>query len=184
MQAGKEERGGKGSRQSGTLETTPEIHIHKNKYPPTQTPSRELKLHTQTLALSNAPCPASSAPQHSPQAAGLPLRLEEGKDVVFPDGPLDVADDRTASVVEKLNAHLGDATSPAGAAQDLGNLGKLDGIVLSSKGAYESDSARGKNQKMHVSPSALASPATVARAPKIPQRSVHRADISHRDQLE
>merc|ERR1712137_1126107 len=65
-----------------------------------------------------------------PQAAGLPLRLEKSEDVVFPDGPLDVADDRTASVVEELNAHLGDATSPAGAAQNLGNLSKLDRIVI------------------------------------------------------
>ena len=44
------------------------------------------------------------------------------------DGALDVADDGARGVLEELHANLGDTTTRAGAAEDLGDLGKL-GLV-------------------------------------------------------
>lgn len=52
-------------------------------------------------------------------------------------GTLDVADDRARSILQEFDAHLGDTTARAGAAQDLGDLGKL-GLVdaLREKNKY------------------------------------------------
>jgi hypothetical protein len=47
------------------------------------------------------------------------LRLEQGEDVVDPDGALDVSDDRTRGVVHELDADLGDTTTGSSAAEDL-----------------------------------------------------------------
>ncbi|GFZ45350.1 hypothetical protein JCM24511_03076 [Saitozyma sp. JCM 24511] len=54
-----------------------------------------------------------------PHSPGLTLRLEQGKDVVDPDGALDVSDDRTRGVVHELDADLGDTTTGSSAAEDL-----------------------------------------------------------------
>ena len=60
------------------------------------------------------------------KTAGLTLGLEEGKNVTFLDGALDVADNRTGVVVEELNTDLGHTTTGASAAKNLGDLGVLD----------------------------------------------------------
>ena len=64
---------------------------------------------------------------------GLTLGLEEGEDVVLPDGADNVADDGARLVVEELNADLGDGTTGASAAENLGHLSELDWGVLHTK---------------------------------------------------
>jgi hypothetical protein len=65
------------------------------------------------------------------EAASLTLRFEEAENVVFTDGSLDVTDDGARSVVHEFNADLSDTTTGASAAENLCNLGKLDGSLLS-----------------------------------------------------
>lgn len=52
------------------------------------------------------------------QTTGLPLRLQEGDDVVLTDGADDVADDGALGL-QKFSTHLGDTTTGAGAAKAL-----------------------------------------------------------------
>ncbi|RUS25545.1 hypothetical protein BC938DRAFT_471993 [Jimgerdemannia flammicorona] len=66
----------------------------------------------------------------STQATGLALRLEQAQDVVLADGALNVADNGTGGVVHELDADLSDATTGAGATEDLGDLGEFNGLLL------------------------------------------------------
>lgn len=61
------------------------------------------------------------------EAAGLTLRLHETEDVILTDGALDVTDNRTALVVDELDANLSDTTARTSAAENLGDLSELDG---------------------------------------------------------
>src|SRR4051812_4433562 len=65
---------------------------------------------------------------NSAETPGLTLGLHQNKNIVLADGALDVTDDRARGVLEELHANLGDTTTRAGAAEDLGNLGEL-GLV-------------------------------------------------------
>lgn len=60
---------------------------------------------------------------------GLALGLEQGQDVVHLDGPLDIADDGAGGVVHELDPHLDHAPAGPGAAEDLRDLGELDGLL-------------------------------------------------------
>jgi hypothetical protein len=57
------------------------------------------------------------------ESTGFALGLEQGENVAFTDGALDVTDDGPIGrVVDELHAHLGALSLRARAAQDLGNL--------------------------------------------------------------
>eukprot|EP01084_Bolivina_argentea_P269928 458870_1 len=65
------------------------------------------------------------------QAAGLTLGLHQGESITLLAGSLDVADDGTALIalvnaVDELDAHLGDVSAGASAAEDLLDLAVLD----------------------------------------------------------
>lgn len=64
------------------------------------------------------------------EAAGFTLSLEQGQNVALLDWPLHVADNRARCIIDELDTHLGDASSRAGAAEDLDNSAKLGGLVL------------------------------------------------------
>jgi hypothetical protein len=53
----------------------------------------------------------------------LTLGLEQGQNVLLPDGALNVTDDCSARVVHELNADLGDTTTRAGTTEDLHGYG-------------------------------------------------------------
>lgn len=61
------------------------------------------------------------------ESSSLTLGLHETENVVLSDGALDVSDNRSGLVVDELDTDLGDTTSRSGSAEDLDNLGKLDG---------------------------------------------------------
>lgn len=63
------------------------------------------------------------------EAASLTLGLHEAENVVLANGTFDVTDDRTGFVVDELNTDLGDTTTGASAAEDLGNLSELRGVL-------------------------------------------------------
>eukprot|EP01064_Diplonema_japonicum_P011440 TRINITY_DN187_c1_g1_i3.p1 TRINITY_DN187_c1_g1~~TRINITY_DN187_c1_g1_i3.p1 ORF type:complete len:111 (-),score=0.53 TRINITY_DN187_c1_g1_i3:25-357(-) len=68
------------------------------------------------------------------ETTGLTLSLHEGKDVVLPDRPLHVPDDRTlVLVVKDHDTHLGNTTTRTGTANHLLDLGKL-GLVTGIDG--------------------------------------------------
>jgi hypothetical protein len=90
------------------------------------------------------------------QSLGLTLPLHEGKDITLiigmkdktlqhdfmsqqtatvlskylADRALNVSDDSTGRIVQKLNAHLSDVSGAAGSAENLDNLSKLDLLIL------------------------------------------------------
>lgn len=63
------------------------------------------------------------------EAPGLALGLEQCEEVALADGAFDVTDDGAVGVVEKLDAHLGDTTAAACAADNFGNLSELHWLV-------------------------------------------------------
>jgi len=63
------------------------------------------------------------------ETACLSLGLEQNENVTLADGSLDVADDGAGGVVQELNADLSDTTTRAGAAEALGDAGKLNGLL-------------------------------------------------------
>ena len=65
-----------------------------------------------------------------PQPARLALPLQQHEDVALTDRTLDVPHDRARGVVEELNAHLDHRAGLASAAEDLGHLRELDGLIL------------------------------------------------------
>jgi hypothetical protein len=67
------------------------------------------------------------------ESSGLALPLHKTQDVALADGTLHVTDDGSVWVVEELNTHLGHGTSVTGAAEDLIDLCKLDGLILLAK---------------------------------------------------
>lgn len=64
------------------------------------------------------------------EAASLTFRFEKAENVVFTDRSLDVTDDGARSVVHEFNADLSNTTTGASTAENLSNLGKLDGSLL------------------------------------------------------
>lgn len=50
---------------------------------------------------------------------GFTLALEKGKDILLPDGALDIADESTGLVVHELNADLRDASTRTSTAENL-----------------------------------------------------------------
>ena len=65
-----------------------------------------------------------------PQPARLALPLQQHEDVALADRTLDVPHDRARGIVEELNAHLDHRAGLASAAEDLGHLRELDGLIL------------------------------------------------------
>ena len=65
-----------------------------------------------------------------PQPARLALPLQQHEDVALTDRTLDVPHDRARGIVEELNAHLDHRAGLASAAEDLGHLRELDGLIL------------------------------------------------------
>lgn len=61
------------------------------------------------------------------ESSSLTLRLHEAENVVLSDGALDVSDNRSGLVIDELDSDLGDTTSRSGSAEDLDDLGELDG---------------------------------------------------------
>merc|ERR1719409_2561992 len=81
------------------------------------------------LSLMTIPA-APGAPIYSlPQPARLALPLQQHEDVALPDRTLDVPHDRARRVVEELHAHLDDRAGLASAAEHLGDLSELDGLI-------------------------------------------------------
>lgn len=50
---------------------------------------------------------------------GFTLALQQCENVLFPNGALDVSDDRSRGVVHELDAYLGDTTSRSSSSEDL-----------------------------------------------------------------
>ena len=69
-----------------------------------------------------------------PQPARLALPLQQHEDVALADRTLHVPHDRARGVVEELNAHLDHRAGLASAAEDLGHLRELDGLILRRRG--------------------------------------------------
>ena len=65
-----------------------------------------------------------------PQPARLALPLQQHEDVALTDRTLDVPHDRARGIVEELDAHLDHRAGLASAAEDLGHLRELDGLIL------------------------------------------------------
>ncbi|GMT19488.1 hypothetical protein PFISCL1PPCAC_10785, partial [Pristionchus fissidentatus] len=66
------------------------------------------------------------------ETTGLTLSLEKVQDVSLTDGALQVADDGTGSgVIDELDADLSTLSLRSSAAEDLGHLSELDGLVHS-----------------------------------------------------
>jgi hypothetical protein len=65
------------------------------------------------------------------ETASFTFGFEKAENVVLTDGALDVTDDGARSVIHEFNTDLSDTTTGASTAEDLGNLGKLDGSLLS-----------------------------------------------------
>lgn len=53
---------------------------------------------------------------------GFTLAFQQCEDVLFPNGALDVSDDRSRGVVHELDAHLGDTTPGPSSSKDLEQL--------------------------------------------------------------
>ena len=76
-------------------------------------------LHRRRLVLANSGQRYIQTNAETSHAPCLTLRLEQGENVVNPDGALDVTNDATAGVVKELNPDLGNTTTRAGASEDL-----------------------------------------------------------------
>lgn len=61
------------------------------------------------------------------ESSSLTLRLHQAENVVLSDGALDVSDNRSGLVVDELDSDLGHSSSRSGSAEDLDDLGELDG---------------------------------------------------------
>ena len=97
-----------------------------------------------------------------PQPARLALPLQQHEDVALTDRTLDVPHDRARGIVEELNAHLDHRAGLASAAEDLGHLRELDGLIL-RRGAGGAPSAAASGLQAELRP--LRQGATVQRGP-------------------
>lgn len=70
---------------------------------------------------SRRPCICTEESQSKTEhySPSFSLRLEQGEDVVEPDGTLDVSDDRSVGLVHELDSDLSDTSSGSGSAKDL-----------------------------------------------------------------
>ena len=97
-----------------------------------------------------------------PQPARLALPLQQHEDVALTDRTLDVPHDRARGIVEELNAHLDHRAGLASAAEDLGHLRELDGLIL-RRGAGGAPSGAASGLQAEIRP--LRQGATVQRGP-------------------
>lgn len=56
------------------------------------------------------------------QSSSFTLRLHQAENVILSDRSLNVSDNRSGAVVQKLNSDLGDTTSGTGSTQNFDNL--------------------------------------------------------------
>jgi hypothetical protein len=61
------------------------------------------------------------------ESSSLTLGLHETENVVLSDGALDVSDNRSGLVVDELDSDLSHSSSRSGSAENLDDLGELDG---------------------------------------------------------
>ena len=98
-----------------------------------------------------------------PQPARLALPLQQHEDVALTDRTLDVPHDRARGIVEELNAHLDHRAGLASAAEDLGHLRELDGLILRRGAGGQGPSATASGSQAGLRPSRQN--ATVQRGP-------------------
>ena len=110
-----------------------------------------------------------------PQPARLALPLQQHEDVALTDRTLDVPHDRARGIVEELNAHLDHRAGLASAAEDLGHLRELDGLILRRGAGGQGPSATASGSQAGLRPSRQG--ATVQRGPSHGSpRTAHAAD--------
>ena len=87
-----------------------------------------------------------------PQPARLALPLQQHEDVALTDRTLDVPHDRARGIVEELNAHLDHRAGLASAAEDLGHLRELDGLILRRGAGGQGPSATASGSQAGLRP--------------------------------
>ena len=106
-----------------------------------------------------------------PQPARLALPLQQHEDVALTDRTLDVPHDRARGIVEELNAHLDHRAGLASAAEDLGHLRELDGLILRRGAGGQGPSATASGSPAGLRPSRQG--ATVQRGPRMAPHGLH-----------
>ena len=104
-----------------------------------------------------------------PQPARLALPLQQHEDVALTDRTLDVPHDRARGIVEELNAHLDHRAGLASAAEDLGHLRELDGLILRRGAGGQGPSATASGCKQGYDRRARVRPCSVG-----PRMAPHR----------